>query len=459
MKKLKELRKRKIMLLALGIIAIIATICILTDPGKGVAMAIVAPIVVGSMTLEGKDAELFTALQDAIKKEFEKKDKDYISAEKFKENVTQIIKDSAIDLKDNEHFKQLEKLLNDQGLRITALNEKGNPGEQIKSLGQQFKDYMTANPAVIKSFMDGSVTEMKIQLKTAGNILDSTNVTGTAPAAFREPGLTDIGVERRFIMDVIGYGPTSNKTIEFVEKKSQDGTVVFVLDTEAFAQIDFDLDVNSSTAKDVGGIITVHENMLADIDFMAGEIDKELVYQIKKSADGEILSGAGTTFHLKGIDEYASAFSLTTIAQQTPNIGDCIAAAMTQIETVGFGEANFIAMHSVDYNNLIGTKDSNGRYVGHPFLSPDGQYFAGIPITRTTFVPAGYLLVGDKMKSNIKVLQDITIAVGYNLTGEFAKRLITVRGAMRLHHYIKDNDANCFVYDAIADIKAAITAV
>jgi hypothetical protein len=63
------------------------------------------------------------------------------------------------------------------------------------------------------------------------------------------------------------------------------------------------------------------------------------------------------------------------------------------------------------------------------------------------------------MKSHIRVKQDMEMAIGYNLTGEFAKRLMTVRGSMRMAHYIKDNDVYSFVYDAIADIKAAITKV
>lgn len=459
MKKLKELRSRKLMMFAFAILAVIATMVLFTDFQTGLTALAIAPIVVGTMTLEGKDAELFTALQTAIKSGFEKKDKDYISAEKFKENVAQIIKESKIDLKDNEQFKELEKILKEQGLKINKISETGNPNEPIKTLGQQFKDYMLKNPDQMVNLTNGTVKELKIQLKVAANILNSTNVTGTVPAAVREPGLNGIAEERKFIMDIIGYGPTTSKTIEFVEKLNKDGTVTFVLDTESFALVDFDIEVNSSTAKDVGGLTTVHENMIDDIDYLAGEIDRNLVYEVRKTADGEILAGTGLTSHLKGLTEYASAFALTTLSIQTPNIGDCIAAAMTQVESVGFDEANMIVMHPVDYNNLIGTKDSNGRYVGHPFLSPDGQSFAGIPIYRTTFITAGYILVGNKMKSNIKVLQDITLAMGYNLTGEFGKRLITIRAAMRLHHYVKDNDTGSLIYDAIQDIKDAIIAV
>ena len=361
---------------------------------------------------------------------------------------------------DAKKFTELEIALKAQGLVIASLKERPSAPQERKTVGQQFKEFYLGNPDKFKSFTNGEVKELRLALKTAGTILTSTNITGTIPQAFREPGLNDVAVERNFIMDVIGTSPTSSPTIEYMEKLNQDGTVAFKLDTEAFVQIDFDMEVNSSTAKDTGAFITVHENMLADIDFMAAEIDKELMYMIRKNADAEILAGTGLTSHLKGITQYATAgFSLTNIHIATPTIWDAVSAAMNQVRQVGFDEPNMILMHPADYENALGSKDDQGRYVGHPSLSPDGTRFAGIPISTTTFITAGYLLVGNKAKSNIKILQDVTLAIGYNLTGEFTKRHITVRGAMRLHHYIKDNDVYSFVYDAIQDIKDAITAV
>jgi HK97 family phage major capsid protein len=193
---------------------------------------------------------------------------------------------------------------------------------------------------------------------------------------------------------------------------------------------------------------------------LSAEVDRELVYEVKKAADAGVLSGSGSSPYLKGIATYATAgFSLTNIEIATPTIWDAISAAMNQVRQTGFDEANMIVMHPADYENALGSKDSQGRYVGHPSLAPDGLRFAGIPITTSTFITAGYILVGNKMKSHIRVKQDMELAIGYNLTGEFAKRLLTVRASMRMAHYIKDNDIYSFVYDAIADIKAAITKV
>ena len=382
-----------------------------------------------------------------------------ITEEDVEKQISELMVKFKKELDSEAKFKAIEDAMKEQGLALKKLEENESFGDRFKSIGQLYKEWHKKNPDAFKDLSRG--TELKIQFKTAGNILNSTNiVAGTIPQAVRETGLNDVPVERQFIMDIIGTSPTTSKSIDFVEKKNQDGTVVFVLDTEAFAQIDFDLEVATSTAKDVGGFITVHENMIDDVDFMAAEIDKELVYMIKKAADTEILTGVGTTSHLKGITVYSSAaFSATDIQVVTPTKWDIIAAALANVRTVGFEEPDMILMHPTDYTNALGSKGSDGHYTLHPSLSPDGKSFEGIPISTTTFVTAGYLLVGNKMKSNIKILQDIELAVGYNLTGEFTKRLLTVRGAMRLHHYIKDNDTTAFLYDAFDDIKALIEVV
>ena len=371
------------------------------------------------------------------------------------EDIDKALKKFKVDLDDDDKFKALKTAMQDQGLLIKALQESTATPAKRKTLGQQFKDYIIKNPEAIEQ-MRKSQGHFVIDCKTAATILDSTHVTGTLPQAEREPGLTDVAVERRFIMDIIGTSPTSSKTIEYIQKANQDGTVAFVADTEAFALIDFDMVVSSSAAKDVGAHIKVHENMLDDLDFMAAEIDKELMYQIRVAADSSVLTGDGTSNTLTGITASAAAFSLASLAVVTPTIWDAIEAALAQVRITGLDEPNFIAMHPANYSNALAAKGSDGHYAGHPSLSPDGTRFAGIPISLTTQITAGQLLVGNKMHSNIKILQDIELAIGYNLTGEFVKRHVTVRGGMRLNHYIKSNFNNSFCYDAIDDIIAAI---
>ncbi len=459
---MKKILKNKTAMFALAVLAIVATYIALTIPVVGAVMLAAFPMVVKigehdfTVKSEEEKAQL-EQLQKMIEAIAGKSVAGLITAEKAAELIEAKITEKGFRLKDDEAYKELSNAMIEQGKVLKALQEGGTPTDKNgKTLGKAVAEYLTAH----KSEFDQMILnkgQIGITLKAAASILNSTHVTGTVPQAYREPGITDYQAERRFLMDVIGWTSTSSPTYEWVEKKNPDGTVVFVLDTEAFAQVDFDLDNNSSTAKDVGAYLTIHENMLNDIDGLAGEIDRELIYLIKKAADGEILAGTGLTSHLKGLTEYASAFALTSINVATPNSWDAISAAIRQVELLGYDTADCIFMNPADYENALGSKDSQGRYVAHPLLSPDGTRFAGIPISTTSFITAGKLLVGNKMKSNIKMYQDIQLAIGYNATGEFAKRHVTVRGSMRLIHFVKDNHTYSWVYDDIADIKNAIT--
>jgi len=459
----------KLRILAGIILLFVAGISFAASPEKAIGAIAATSIVVGSVTLEGKEAEMYTALMESIQKEVEKHGKGYITEPKLKEVIGDKISEALKTIGENTAFKdlkdaldKLEKGLHSQGLTIQGLKETGIAVAHTKSLGQQWKELVLGEQKESwERFKANGSGSFNVTVKVAANMLPSTNFTGTIPQAEREAGLTDVAREQRFIMNIVGTSPTSSPTIEYVEKTNPDGTASFVLDTAAFTQVDFDLAVSTSTAKDVGAFVTVHENMLNDIDYIAGEIDRELTYQIMLEADKKILSGDGLNANLKGITVFApSGFSLTSIAVLDPNIGDCILACVSQIEILGFNQAPsiLILINPSTYNELLSVKDKNGQYVRHPLLSPDGNSFAGYPINRTSFVTAGDMLVFDRMKVNTKVLQGITLAMGYNLTGEFTKRLLTVRGYMRLHNYIKANDVNSFVYDTIADIKAAITA-
>jgi len=457
---MKNLLKNKVALFALAVLATIATFILATNPVTGLAMLAAFPMIVKIGTKEftiktQEEKDQFDELEKLISAITEKSIAGFITTDEAIKAIEKKIDEKGFKIDDNEEFKNVQTAVIEHGKKINALME-GTSNTSNKSLGRQVAEYITANKA---KFEDVVKTEGKIgfEVKVAASMLNSTHVTGTVPPAQTEPGITNYMAEQRFIMDVIGTVPIASPSYEWLEKKNPDGTVAFVLDTEAFANIDFDLDMNSMTAKDVGAYITVHENLLQDVDALAAEIDRELVYQIRKAADGEILSGVGTTSHLKGITEYASAFSLTSISIASPNTWDAVSAAIRQVELVGYDVADCIFMNPADYENALGSKDSNGRYVSHPSLSPDGTRFAGIPISTTSFITAGKLLVGNRMKSNIKVYKDVEMAMGYNLTGEFTKRHITVRGGMRLIHFIKDNHANSWVYDDITDIVAAIT--
>ncbi|HNY03764.1 MAG TPA: phage major capsid protein, partial [Bacteroidales bacterium] len=440
MKKLQNKRTKKLMIMALSAIAIIFTICILTDPTAGLSMLAIAPIVVGGVTLEGKEAETYTAIMASIKSEVEKYNKDYISKTHLEEFVNEKIKELNIDIKDNEDFKKLFESLKAQGLEITALKDKGTGSDKTKSLRDQIKEQLEGRKEEWADFCSGKYKNFtfKIDTKAAGTMLISTNITGTGlPVPQVLPGLEGIPEKQPMIIPLCNYGPATSPSIQWSEKKNKDGNATVVNDSTIAPLIDFDIEVNTSNSGDYAARMKVHANMLSDIDYMVTEIQNSLRYDCDIVADDAALAY---------IISKASAFNLTTSKKKEPNFFDAIASAATQVIAAS-GRPNLAIMNPIDYDNMLGAKGSNGQYVMPPFSTTDGTRVAGLTIVQSTQVTSGNVLVGDFTKANVREIGSMEVSAGWE-NEDFGKRLTTFLGVRRLHFFIKDNHTALFVYDA-----------
>jgi len=451
MKKLQNKRTKKLMIMALSAIAIIFTICILTDPTAGLSMLAIAPIVVGGVTLEGKEAETYTAIMASIKSEVEKYNKDYISKTHLEEFVNEKIKELNIDIKDNEDFKKLFESLKAQGLEITALKDKGTGSDKTKSLRDQIKEQLEGRKEEWADFCSGKYKNFtfKIDTKAAGTMLISTNITGTGlPVPQVLPGLEGIPEKQPMIIPLCNYGPAASPSIQWSEKKNKDGNATVVNDSTIAPLVDFDIDVNTSNSADYAGRMKVHANMLSDIEYMATEIQNNLRYECDITSDDACLA------YIIG---KASAFNLATSKKKDPTYFDAILSTRAQI-IAAHGTPNMVFINPIDYDNMMGAKGSNGQYVANPLVSPDGKRIGDMLIVQTTQIPAGNVLVGDFTKANVREIGSMEVSAGWE-NEDFGKRLTTFLGVRRIHFFIKDNHTALFVYDALQDIIDNITAV
>lgn len=326
--------------------------------------------------------------------------------------------------------------------------------EQKQSIRDQIKAAIDANPDQFEKFKAGEMPNFKIELKAAGTVTtsnitpDSVNVVSTGVV----PGYVDILGVSPLVMNYCNTGRTDKATLIYVEKKNRDGSMVFVAEAAAKTQIDFDWEKETSEAKKVAPYIKVSDEMLDDVDFMAAAIENELRYQTVLEASEGVLSGDGTGANLKGITAYAQAYSRTDILTTTPNVYDCIRAMATQVKKNN-GMATHVFIDPVDATNMGITKGTTGYYVVIDGMVQLLPYI----IIENNQIGVGNLLVADMSKSIVRIYKDFAVQYGWE-NDDFTKDLVTVRGEMRLHHYIPDNHAPCFCYDTIADVKTATTA-
>lgn len=406
------------------------------------------------------------AAHDALIKQIKEQIEESI---KFKANATEVaelkiklaeLEAKAKDTKESSDTEALKTAVAELEASVKALKEgaivKNAKG---KSLREQIKEQMIANPEKWAAFIKGEAKGfgMELVFKAPATMTVATNTGGSAylPEVEMVPGFTDLSRNRAFLEQYSNSSSTARSRIVWVEKTNPEGQAEFIGEGELKPLIDFEWKTNRSDAKKVADKIKISTEMLDDIDFMAAAIENELRYQVDIAVDEGLLSGDGTGDNLKGITEYAGAYVLTTVQTTTPNNSDAILASSTQVKTL-----NFMATHAfvnpIDYANMLLQKSTTGEYVIPPFAAADGLTIGGVKIIESNQILVGSVLVGDMTKFVVRNYKPFGIQYGW-VNDDFEKNLVTVIGERRLHDYVADNNTGAFVYDTFANIKTAIT--
>jgi HK97 family phage major capsid protein len=433
-----------------------------------VPFGLVAAMKKNGITMSTEEEKEYQALEKSINDALESAQKGLITEAELKEEIKKI--NSGMTEEQKTKFDELDTLVKEQQKHIDQLKTAGNPGGAVapKSLKEQIKSELQKeeNKKERNSMKSGPMGSkgFNIEIKAGDMTLAGTTAYTTAGTAIAIaqpefiPGLNNVARNMPFIMQLLNVNGTTSENIIYSEKLNPTGSASWVAENAASGEVDFDIQLTNSRAKMVTAYISVATQMLDDIDYMASEIEKELIYQIAIKIDTWLLQGDGAANSIKGIKAFASAYVLagaTAVTTTSPNTIDCIMAMATQIAYDNF-RPDIAVINTIDYNQTKLLKGSTGYYLINP--NADGGKWGGITVVPSNQVPVGTVMVMDSSKTNVYRYQDFTLSYGW-INDNFIKHMVSIQAQQRLHSFIKVNDANAFCYDTIANVKAAITAV
>lgn len=344
--------------------------------------------------------------------------------------------------------------------QIEAMKEKKVSTKRFSSLGSAIFDAFKNAKETIEKIARKELTNTTLEVKAADTMTITGNYSGGQVAlSDLEQGITRIVRRRPFMRQISNTAGTTSKYVVYVEQKNADpGVAGMVAEGTAKPQTDFDLVEVSKEVKKIATYIKVSKEMLADLSFMQGEINSELMELVELKLDEQILLGDGLGSNLEGIDANATAWAAGSFAASIPsaNNSDVLRVAIAQIAQANF-EANGIILNPADAAALQLTKSSTGEYT-YPVYEPqaDGTIrIKGVPVIENNLVPAGDFYVGDWTKSNLRIREDMNIQVGY-VNDDFTKNLVTILAEMRAVHYVKSNHYGAFVKGDFATAIAAL---
>ncbi len=360
-------------------------------------------------------------------------------------------KDNTSDLK--AEIAKLEGMI--EGLKEAKKEE----APKAQTLGQAISfAFKSAKDKIVETAEKGGL--LNLDTKAAGTMLIDTNYSGgTVGLSSLESGLTRIQRRRPFLRSLVNSANTTSKFIAYIEQKNADpGVAGTTAEGAEKTQTDFDLVEASAEVKKITAYIKVSKEMIADIPFMQGEINNELMELVELKLDEQILLGDGLASNLPGIDSVATTWAAGTFAATIPsaNNSDVLRVAIAQIAGQNF-EANYILLNPADVAAMELTKSTTGEYT-YPMFVPGANGVTtvkGIPVVESTLVPAGEFYVGDFTKANLRVREDMNVQVGY-VNDDFTKNLMTVLVEMRAAFYVKSNHERAFVKGEFATAIAAL---
>lgn len=472
MKQLRDRARTRLQIFAMIVLGFIALGLFTTSDAGRVAGIVLTTAIAIPATLTDEDKALAGYVVAKAKEDAESLLKKYMEStmtiDTFNTKLNAALEDAKKKLPDgaakSEDLTKLEEKLIKQGEAIQKLKENGLIRRNEKSLGGSMVETYVKNIDKIvanKRIENASLKfNMELDLKTVGSMIRA-NANDNIIYSEVEPGLANIQSRRPFLREIMNVSGTSKGVIYFSEKSGREGTAGATGEGLVKNQIDFNITVSTIEVKKVTAYIKVSEEMLDDIDYMAGEIDGELVEQVNLAFDTQLMSGTGLTIYLKGLTAYITSemsvdSTVFDASIQEPNNMDVLRAAVALIINANF-QPTYILMNPLDVAMMELSKDANGQYVLPPFIGNNGKAIAGVPIVENTGVTQDKFLVGDFQKCNLRIRKEMELMTGYSGT-DFIDNVVTIRAELRAAHYIKTNHLNAFQRGTFSTLKSAMTA-
>lgn len=371
-----------------------------------------------------------------------------------------------------ESLEKQEKSLKALQEQLDAIEiERNRPGYKagkVQSFQDMLVDNMTKHATTMLALKDdGAAKGFSMDMKAAATMLIGTNYTGgTIGLTTWDPEFARVQRRQPFLRQFLRTRTVGGMYIAWAEMANRDGAADTVVEGAAKPQIDFDIVESSKKVEKIAAWIKTSKEMLADIPYLASEINQELVESVELKLDSQLYDGNGTTPNLTGIKTYASTVSFTGTPFLTANGGvpnpnpgraEAIVATAAVIRAQSFFSPNLAIVNPLDYAMIEMRVNSFGDTSDLAYVRSEGGglYVGNIRVIENTGVPVGEFVVGDFTKDVLGIREEVNIQVGY-VNDDFTKNLVTILAEMRAVNYVKTNHLGAFRKGVFATVIAAI---
>jgi HK97 family phage major capsid protein len=356
--------------------------------------------------------------------------------------------------------EQLENALKEQGSALTELKASKSENQGFSTLKEALNNALAPHEATLKSwFVDNQKQREPIQVKVAV-VVGEDNTIGAGSTQYQLQQNTGIvsTIRKRVTQYLanVSVGQIGSANAIWTEEKDEQGNIIFIGEGDTKTQTSVRYEEASMKVKKVAAHVKVSTELMADLPQFITYIESNLMKRLDIATEDGLFSGDGTGDNLKGILEYATAFSAGTEAGtiDEPNIYDVIDTVGTQVEEA-FGVPNVIFLHPRDVSKLRKLKATNGEYLIPTYLPDALVSINGMKVVKTTAVSSGTFVGGDLTAVHVLIREELGLQIGLDGT-DFTKNQKTILAEKRLVQFVSANDTQVIVK---GDFATAITAL
>ena len=338
-----------------------------------------------------------------------------------------------------DDIQKLENILVEQGNKINDLATTPEVPQADKSYFEQTMNALETNKEGLEKFRKGaSKFTFDLTTKTAANMTIGTNVIGATsllPTPQLVPGYNPYRWDSATFLDYATLGSTNSARIAWVDEVNPDGTPAVVAEANLKPLIDKQDEVSVSNAIKIAALMTISDEMLTDIPFMATQINNNLINRVRLATSANLYTYIDT---VNGLTEINAA--MANFGNPLANMWQLVVAAQQTI-ALSNHTCTHVFLNPVDYARLLLMKGDSQ----YPIVVEAGQLtINGVILVSTKAIAANTYMACDYSKLNALIYQNLQVEMGWN--GEdFSYNRRTFRGEWRLHRYIMKNDYNAFL--------------
>ena len=315
---------------------------------------------------------------------------------------------------DAETVKKMQEHLDNLDIK---LQKKGGQTES-KSFNENLSEAISEKAEQIKSFANSRQKEMKLEMKAVGD-MSSANFGGASYANLTteyRANILPLADSTVYLRDLLPKGTTQANAITYPRHTGGEGAPA-PWESGAKAQIDFDFDAVTAPVQWIAGFVKVPREMLDDVAFLESFLRANLLRELLKAENAQILNGTGVTPNLHGLVPQAQAYG----GSYTALIEKIVDAAYGQVLENGHN-ANAVVLNA---------RDAVGIYLNK--ASGSGEYD----------LPGGIGFVNGRLQIaglNVVAVPTAQMAAGSFLTGDFNAAQLITRLSPEIRFFEQDTD-------------------